>query len=396
MSKPELLAPAGDLECLKTALYFGADAVYVGGPLLQLRAEAAGFTIEELEEGCRLAHEKGKKLYVTVNSFPKNQEIESLQEYARKLKAIGVDAVIVSDLGGVAAIREAAPDLEVHISTQANCQNYLSAITYYNMGAKRVVLGREVTLEEIEDLRKRVPEDLEIEAFVHGAMCMAYSGRCLISSYLTNRSANRGDCTQPCRWKYKLVEETRPDVSFPISEDEGFSAILSSQDLCCISFLDKLEAAGVCSFKIEGRMKAPYYVATVVNAYRHRLDGTADLEALEWELECASHRPYSTGFYFGEMKKNHFNDGAYHQSCTFAAVVLDWKDDRATVEQRNHFKAGDRLEVLSPNSLGESVLAEDLRDEEGNILDAARHPQQVVTFACPLPLQAGDMLRLRR
>ncbi|MBE6032400.1 MAG: U32 family peptidase [Clostridiales bacterium] len=396
MSRPELLAPAGDLECLRTALYFGADAVYVGGPLLQLRAEAAGFTLDDLKEGCRLAHEQGKKLYVTVNSFPKNQEIEPLKEYAKELYAVGVDAVIVADLGAIAAIREAAPDLEVHVSTQANCQNYLAAKTYYDMGAKRVVLGREVTLDEIAELRKLVPEDLEIEAFVHGAMCMSYSGRCLISSFLNNRSANRGDCTQPCRWQYALVEKTRPDVEFPISEADGFSTILSSHDLCCISFLDKLEEAGVCSFKIEGRMKAPYYVATVVNAYRHMMDGTATLEQIEAELECASHRPYSSGFYFGEMKKNHFNDCTYEQDCVFMATVLDWKDGRVTVEQRNHFKAGQILEVLSPNSLGEKVTAEDLRDEEGNELDAARHPQQIVTFACPLPLQAGDMLRARK
>ena len=396
MARPELLAPAGDLECLRTALYFGADAVYVGGPLLQLRADAAGFTMDDLKEGVRLVHEKGKKIYVTINSFPKNQEIEPLKEYARELYNIGVDAVIVADLGAVMTIREAAPDLEVHISTQANCQNYMAALTYYNMGAKRVVLGREVTLEEIAELKKLVPEDLEIEAFVHGAMCMSYSGRCLISSFLNNRSANRGDCTQPCRWQYALVEKTRPDVEFPISEADGFSTILSSHDLCCVSFLDQLEAAGVCSFKIEGRMKAPYYVATVVNAYRHMMDGTATLEQIEAELECASHRPYSSGFYFGEMKKNHFNDCTYEQDCVFMAVVLDWKDGRATVEQRNHFKAGQTLEVLSPNYIGESITADDLRDEEGNELDAARHPQQIVTFACPLPLQAGDMLRARK
>ena len=272
MNQLELLAPAGDLECLRTALRFGADAVYVGGPQMQLRAGSVGFSMDDLAEAVREAHALNRRLYVTVNAFASNSEIDALSDYAQALKALGADAVIVSDLGAIAAIRRAAPDLDVHVSTQANCLNYAAAQVYADLGATRVVLGREMSLTEIAELRAKTPASLELEAFVHGAMCMAYSGRCMISAYLAGRSANRGACAQSCRWTYHLMEEKRPGQFFPVEEDDRGTTILSSLDLCCIDFLDRIAAAGVTSFKIEGRMKSPYYVATVVNAYRKRLD----------------------------------------------------------------------------------------------------------------------------
>ena len=257
MNQLELLAPAGDLERLRTALRFGADAVYVGGPQMQLRAGSVGFSMDDLAEAVREAHALNRRLYVTVNAFASNSEIDALSDYAQALKALGADAVIVSDLGAIAAIRRAAPDLDVHVSTQANCLNYAAAQVYADLGATRVVLGREMSLTEIAELRAKTPASLELEAFVHGAMCMAYSGRCMISAYLAGRSANRGACAQSCRWTYHLMEEKRPGQFFPVEEDDRGTTILSSLDLCCIDFLDRIAAAGVTSFKIEGRMKLP-------------------------------------------------------------------------------------------------------------------------------------------
>ncbi|MBQ3575315.1 MAG: U32 family peptidase, partial [Clostridia bacterium] len=297
----ELLSPAGDLERLETALRFGADAVYCGGPMLQLRSGNVGFTMESLAIGVKKCHEKGKKIYVTVNAFANNSEVDAVSDYARALYDMGVDAVIVSDLGLISQIRRSVPKLPVHVSTQANCLNYAAANAYYDMGVKRIVLGREMSLKEIRELRKRIPDDLELEAFVHGAMCMSYSGRCMISAYLTDRSANRGACTQSCRWKFHLTEETRPGEFFPVVEDERGTTILSSFDMNCIDFLDQIMEAGVVSFKLEGRMKSPFYVATVTNAYRKRIDGilsgTATKESVQLlrrELCAASHRPYAS------------------------------------------------------------------------------------------------------
>lgn len=392
----ELLCPAGSFESLTTALHFGADAVYCGGPLMQLRAENAGFSHEGIIKAVDLVHGKNKKIYITVNCFATNSEIDNLSEYAKFLFDANVDGVIVSDLGSVATIKKATPYLPVHISTQANIQNFATAEVYYNMGAERVVLGREMTLEEIAELRTRTPKDLEIEAFVHGAMCMSYSGRCLISSYLTGKSGNHGDCTQPCRWMYNIVEEKRPEQHFTVIEENGASAILSSHDLCCIDFLDDIAKAGVISFKIEGRMKSPYYVATVTNAYRQRINGTATLETLHHELECASHRPYSTGFYFGALKYDHNNDGLYRQSCKFIGIVQgEDGDGRCFVEMRNKFSVGDTLEVLSPYSSGQRFTVTSIVDKNGNIRESAHIPQEILSVECPLKLQSGDILRKR-
>lgn len=309
----------------------------------------------------------------------------------------------MADLGAVATIRKAAPGLAVHISTQANCLNYAAARVYHDMGATRVVLGREMTLDQIAELRARTPPELELEAFVHGAMCMAYSGRCLISAYLTGRSANRGACTQSCRWRYHLMEEQRPGEFFPVEEGEGGATILSSFDLNCLDFLDQVMAAGVTSLKIEGRMKSPYYVATVTNAYRRRVDGILrgedDPEALallQSELNAVSHRAYASGFYFGAMKRHAPEDGTYLQDCAFVGVVLErLPGGRARVEVRNRVRAGDALEVLSPNRLGLRFTARNLTGPDGAPIEAAAVPKTQFDLDAPEGVEAGDMLRIR-
>ena len=392
----ELLAPAGSPEGLRAALYFGADAVYCGGPMLQLRAGAAAFSFEELAAAVEYTHSLGKKLYVTVNCFATNEEIPLVGEYGKRLLETGVDAVIVSDLGVLAELREKCPELEVHISTQANTQNYKTIEMWHSLGAKRVVLGREMTMEQIEGLKGKIPSDCELEVFVHGAMCMAYSGRCLLSSFMNNRSGNRGQCSQPCRWSYYLVEEKRRNIFIPVIEEAGATAVLSSTDLKSISFLDRFSAAGISSFKIEGRMKSPYYVATVVNAYRQYMDGKASLDECDRELDCASHRPYASGFYFGEAKASPENDGLYRQSCSFIGIVLgETPDGGYTVEMRNRFKKGDVLEILSPHSMGEKLTVLGITGENGESKDEAVLVQEKVTVYCDKRLFMGDMLRKR-
>ena len=397
----ELLAPAGDLECLETALYFGADAVYVGGPMLQLRAANVGLTMAQLAQAVETAHHAGRKLYVTVNCFAQNEEISEAGPYARELSALGADAVIVSDLGLISEIRKAAPSLPIHVSTQANCCNYAAAQVYHALGVSRIVLAREMTLSDIAELRRQVPKELELETFVHGAMCMAYSGRCMISAYLTGRSGNRGACAQPCRWRYTLQEETRPGEYFPVWEDERGTALLSSRDLCAISFLDRLAEAGVTSFKIEGRMKSPFYVATVVRAYRQALDALArgempDLPTLFAELHTVSHRTFSRGFYFGEIPSESAADDGYAQDCVFAGVVRAAEPGFITFEQRNRIRSGDRVEILSPSRAGDAFTMGTMTDPQGLPTDDARLPAALYRAACPFPLSPGDILRLRR
>ena len=403
MRNPELLSPAGDLERLRTALRFGADVVYCGGPKLQLRAGSVGFSMDDLAQAARETHAQGRKLYVTVNAFPTNGEVDALPDYAQALRDVGADAVIVADLGAIAVMRRAAPELPIHVSTQANCLNYAAATAYYEMGAARVVLGREMTLEQIAELRAKTPSALELEAFVHGAMCMAYSGRCMISSYLTGRSANRGACTQSCRWNYHLMEEKRPGEFFPVEEDENGTTILSSFDMNCMDFIDRIAAAGVTSFKIEGRMKSPYYVATVTNAYRRRLDALRDgtttpelIQRLQSELNAVSHRAYASGFYFGAMKKHAPDDGAYLQDCTFVGVVKErLPGGRVRAELRNRIRQGDVLEVLSPASLGLSFAARNITDATGARVECAAVPMEIYEMDAPEGVEAEDLLRIR-
>lgn len=391
----ELLAPAGSMEALRAALRFGADAVYLGGPLLQLRAKSAGFTFDEIAEAARLVHAQGKRLYTTVNALAANDEIDLLPAYANRLFDCGVDAAIVSDLGVLTTMHKACPALELHVSTQASCCNFASATAWYGLGAKRIVLAREMTIEQIKALKARIPDDLELEAFVHGAMCMAYSGRCLLSSAILGRSGNRGDCAQPCRWSYALVEETRQNQSFPIVQEGNFSYVLSSRDLCCIGLLDELLDAGVCSLKIEGRMKTEYYVSVVTNAYRRVLDGTMTVDEAQRELLTVSHRPYTTGFYRGELPNDHSNAGVYTSTHRFAGTVLSCENGVAAVEQRNRFVRGDALEVVSPALSGAVLHACDITDENGDPVEVANQVKQLLRIRTDLPLSPGDLLRIK-
>ncbi|MBR5868300.1 MAG: U32 family peptidase [Clostridia bacterium] len=394
MKKPvELLCPAGSMEALKTAYRFGADAVYLGGSFMQLRAKSAGFTDEALRDAVAHAHALGKKVYVTLNCFAKNEEFEKIGDYAKFLHEIGVDAAIISDIGVISAVKAAEPRLEVHLSTQANCQNYMAARVYHDLGVKRIVLARELTLPEIAEIRAKTPADLDLEAFIHGAMCMAYSGRCLISSYLSGRSGNRGECAQPCRWNFSLMEEKRPGEYFPVEEEDGFTAIMSSHDMNTIDIVDQIVEAGVSSLKIEGRMKTPYYIATVARAYRMRLDGI-DPALCAKELDYVSHRPYSTGFYFNDEKYTPYNDGLYHQEKRVAAVVLAAEDGVLTVEQRNLFSLGDKLELLAPGVLVEGFVVESMTTLDGEAVTRAPHPRQILKIPCSVPAAPGDMLRM--
>ena len=382
------------MESLEAALRFGADAVYVGGETLQLRARSAGFDRDALTAAVERVHREKKRLYVALNSLAKNEEIPLAGEYARALYRMGADAVIASDLGVISEIRRAAPELEIHLSTQASCMNYASARAYHDLGVKRIVLARETTVEDIARIRAMTPKTLELEAFVHGAMCMAVSGRCIIRSYLTGRSGNRGECAQPCRWSYALMEEKRPGEYFPIEEDGGYTAILSSHDLCCIDMLGELRDAGVTSFKIEGRMKTAYYVASVVNAYRMALDG-GDIEYCRRELEGVKHRPYSDGFYHGYVRNNHANDGRYRQECVFVGNILESRDGFLKVRQRNNFKVGQTLEILSPGRRAESFEVTRILTDTGEERDAAPHPNEILYIPCGIDAGAGDFLRRR-
>ncbi len=390
---PELLSPAGDMKCLRTAFHFGADAAYIGGPAFQLRAAKAGFSRDEVTEAAAYAHDRGRKLYVAVNAFAQEEDLKYIGEYARFLSDAGVDAVIVSDLGVLSIIRRSAPGLEIHISTQANTINSEAVRVFSGLGASRIILGRECTLDDIRSIRQNTPPHIKIECFIHGAMCMAYSGRCILSSYLAARSANKGGCTQPCRWNYVLEEETRPGMYLPIEESERGTAILSSHDLCCIDFLDELKDAGVDSLKIEGRMKSEYYIAAVVNAYRKRLDGGISLEDARRELDSITHRPYSTGFYFSELKYGHDNRGEYISDCIFAGVALSNSGSNTMIEQRGNFRKGDTLEVLTPDRPVYSITIEEMYDETGEAVVSANRSGHVYTIGNTV--EPMSILRLR-
>lgn len=382
------------MEQLTYALHFGADAVYTGGVRFGLRSRASNFSDEELHEATRLVHEVGKKIFITVNIVMHNHDIEELAAYARLLEDIGVDAVIISDLGALQVFKEHAPSVAIHVSTQASVANYQTALMWYNLGAKRVVLAREMSLAEIRELRAHVPDDLELEVFVHGAMCMSYSGRCLISNFLTNRDANRGECTQPCRWNYVLMEETRPGKYFPIEEDGHGTYLMDSRDMRMLEHLDELRDAGVNSLKIEGRMKGAYYVATVVNAYRHVLDGAPAEEFLP-ELERVSHRPYSTGFFFGPANQT-YDQAQYLQTHDLCATVLSCAEGRAQVQQRNRFFLGDEVEVLSPSAPVRTFNVSGLRNQWGEMVDMANKATETYEIDAPFEMAPGDILRRKR
>ena len=400
MNLPELLAPAGSMAQLKAALRFGADAVYGALPAFGLRAFAGNFTWEELEQALTLLHSRNKKFYLTLNILPYQDEMDDLCAAAKRACALGVDAALVSDLGAFLMLRRDVPELPLHISTQANTLNAEAARFYYNHGAKRIVLARELTLQRIGTLRKQLPEELELEAFVHGAMCMSYSGRCMLSDHLTGRGGNRGACAQPCRWEYALVEKKRPGEYWPIEEDGRGTYLLSAYDLNMLSHLPELIGAGISSLKIEGRMKTEYYVATVVGAYRRALDALAESEEtyrallpeLEGELRKASHRDFNTGFYFGPPSPMAGAAG-FTQEMEYVARVEDWRDGRATLSLKNRFYVGDTLELLCPpGSFPFRVESITLADT-GEARDTVSVAGQRVIVPLPHPAAEGDFLR---
>lgn len=401
LTQPEILAPAGDWERFEAALDFGADAVYLGGTQFGMRAASARFTPELLEKATRLAHQRGKRVYLTCNTLPRNQEIPLFEGFLEQAVACQVDALIVADLGLLALVRQYAPDMPIHMSTQTGIVNYAAANQLYQMGASRVVLARELSLDEIAEIRAKTPKELEIEAFVHGAMCMSFSGRCLLSSYLTNRDANRGACSQPCRWSYHLMEEKRPGQFFPVFEDEQGSYILNAKDLCMLPYLDKVVEAGVDSLKIEGRAKSSYYVSVVTNAYRQAMDlylqDPAQFQVPDWLLEevyKVSHRQYCTGFFFGHPQDcQYYETGGYIRNYDVVACVDRWEDDRCYATQRNRFFAGDRVEILAPGQKPFALEITDLRDGEGTSIETANHAMMQLSFACPTQVPPHTIIR---
>lgn len=407
MDKIELLAPAGDLEKLKTAVDYGADAVYFGGELFSLRAGAGNLTIPQMEEGIAYAHARNVRCYLTLNIFAHNEDILPLEDYLIKIKALDIDAFIVSDPGIMLMIREVMPQAEIHLSTQANMTNYKTARFWQQQGVKRIVLARELTFEEIRLLRQKLPEEMELEAFVQGAMCISYSGRCLLSNFMIERDANRGQCAHPCRWKYALVEEQRPGEYYPVEEDERGTYILNSRDLCMIDHIPELVSAGIASAKIEGRMKSSFYVATVVGAYRRAIDAYyADPERYafreEWmrELKKVSHREFTTGFYFNQPtnKDQNYQTSAYTREYQFIGVVRSYDPDTkmAVVEQRNKMTVGEEIEAFGPYTDYFSQKLEVLLDEEGNPIESAPHPQQILQIKMERPVSENFMLRKRK
>ena len=399
--RPELLAPAGTMEKLQMALAYGADAAYLGGVQFGLRAFGGNFANEEIRAAVQLAHGAGKKVYVTVNVFPHNDDLVSLPDYLRFLAEVGADAVLVADLGVFMLVREAAPTLPVHISTQANNVNWRTVRAWQELGAARVVLARELSCEEIREIRRHT--SVELELFVHGAMCISYSGRCLLSSYFTGRDANRGACAQSCRWKYALVEMSRPGEYYPIAEDERGTYIMNSKDLCLLPHLDEVVGCGVDSLKIEGRMKSVHYVASVVKAYRMALDaclsGNPYEVREEWraELEKVSHRAYTTGFFFGKTTgaDQIYGSSSYEQTSDFVGLVraYDPVTQIATVEQRNNMKLGQEIEVFQPVGAPFRQNLSEMWDEEGQEIAAAPHPQQIVRMRMMQEVAANSILR---
>ncbi len=394
----ELLSPAGDFECLEAAVNFGCDAVYVGGKGYGMRASAKNFDPEELQKAVQLAHNKGVKIYLTCNTLPSNDEIDEFPEFIKSAEAAGIDAVIVCDLGIMGLVKKYAPSLEIHMSTQVGIVNYAAANELYKMGAKRVVLSRETGIEDIKRIRDKIPEDMEIEAFVHGAMCVSFSGRCLLSAYMTGRNANSGECAQPCRWKYSLVEEKRPGEYYPVFEDDGGTYILNAKDMCMIEHLDKLIGAGVSSLKIEGRAKSAYYVATVTNAYSMALDFAMDGKPVpKWiinEVGNVSHRDYCTGFYFGAYDaKQVYGSSGYVRSRDFVGVIDGFEKGRVLLTQRNYFTVEDKLEVLTAGREPVPFSVKQLFNSEGDEIRIANKATEKLSAICDRKFSKGSILR---
>lgn len=402
MKKPELLAPAGNMEKLKMALLYGADAVYLGGKSFGLRAFGGNFSRQELAEAMAFAHNLGKRVYVTVNIFPHNSDLAALPNYLQFLEEIQADGILVADLGVFSMAKRYAPGVELHVSTQANSTNWAAVNAWAELGASRVVLARELSMHEISEIRRRCP--VELEMFVHGAMCISYSGRCLMSNYLAERDANRGSCAQPCRWNYALMEEKRPGQYFPVVEDERGTYIFNSKDMCLLPYLPDVLTSGVDSLKIEGRMKSVHYAASVVKAYREAIDSYfADPDAFcvrqAWleELDKVSHRAYTTGFYYGRPTERNqiYGTSSYIQTSDFVGLVLAYEEKTglAVVEQRNNMKLGQEIEVFQPKLPGYRQVLARMYDAEGTAIDVAPHPQQIVKIPMEQPVEPYAILR---
>ena len=401
--KPELLMPAGSLDVLKTAVMYGADAVYVGGESLSLRAKAKNFTMAEMKEGVAFAHAHGVKVYVAANIFAHNEDLRPALKYFLLLKNVQPDGLILSDPGLFSMAQEVLPECEIHISTQANNTNYGAWLFWNKLGVKRLVAARELSLEELKEIRAMIPEDMQIEAFVHGAMCISYSGRCLISSFLAGRDANRGACTHPCRWKYHLTEETRPGEYMPVEEDERGTYLYNSKDLCMIGNIPELADAGIDSWKVEGRMKTALYVASVARAYRHAIDDYWEDPELyyrkfRWyqeEVKKCTTRPFCTGFYFGKPDEESqiYQSSTYEKGAVYLGTIGTEEDGRPYFLQKNKFSVGEELEVMRPDGSNLPVTVLALRDEEGNALESCPHPEQKIYLDLGIELKEWDILR---
>lgn len=404
MRETELLIPAGSLDVLKTAVIYGADAVYLGGEAFSLRAKARNFTNDEIREGIAFAHEHGVKVYITANILAHNEDLPGVEAYFEELKEIHPDALIISDPGVFAIARRVLPDMELHISTQANNTNYGTYLFWHQMGAKRVVSARELSLKEIREIRDRIPEDMEIESFIHGAMCISYSGRCLLSNFLTGRDANQGACTHPCRWKYALMEETRPGEYMPVFENERGTYIFNSRDLCMIEHIPELIEAGIDSFKIEGRMKTALYVATVARTYRKAIDDyKKDPELyrknLDWyraEIAKCTYREFTTGFYFGkpDAESQIYDNNTYVKNYTYLGTIEAVRPDGwCRIEQKNKFSVGEAIEVMKPDGRNVEVTVRGITDENGIPQESAPHPKQILYVDLGTELSPYDILR---
>lgn len=400
---PELLCPAGDLTRLKAAVDYGADAVYLAGEEFGMRTAATNFGEEDLKKGIEYAHKNGVKVHIACNTIPHNEEIPRLPAFLELIDSLGADAVIAADLGTIGLIKKYAPRLELHASVQSGICNYETANAFYNLGAKRVVLARELSLDEITEIRAKTPKDLEIEAFAHGAMCVSFSARCLLSSYMTGRDSNRGDCAQPCRWSYSLMEEKREGQYFDITESDKGTYILNANDLCMAQYLDKMARCGIDSIKIEGRAKSHYYVAVTANAYRGALDslksGGDNWKLPPWvteELNKISHRTYSTGFYFGTPKNAQtYENAGYIRDYSVAATVDGYRDSFIIATLKNKFLRGQELDCLEPKSPPFTVKADELYDIDGNAIESAPRPMMKIKIPFNRPIKSGAMLRMK-
>lgn len=404
MRELELLIPAGSLDVLKTAVIYGADAVYIGGEAFGLRAKAKNFTKEDMKEGIAFAHERGVKVYVTANILAHNEDLPGVEEYFEEMKEVRPDALIISDPGVFAIARKILPDMELHVSTQANNTNYGTFLFWYNQGAKRVVTARELSLKEIKEIRDRIPKDMEIESFIHGAMCISYSGRCLLSNYFVGRDANQGACTHPCRWKYSVVEETRPGEYMPVYENERGTYIFNSKDLCMIEHIPEMIEAGIDSFKIEGRMKTALYVATVARTYRKAIDDylespekyRANMEWYKAEIGKCTYREFTTGFYFHkpDATTQIYDSNTYVKNYTYIGTVETvFEDGSFQMEQKNKFTVGETIENMKPDGRNLAVTVEEIRNEEGEQMENAPHPKQILRVRLSETPKAYDILR---